>query len=305
MGMGMKMKKLRLWGIKVKINPFLIPILAASVLWGYYQELLITFLLVLIHEMAHCKIAQYYHIPIQEIELFPFGGVVKTVEDLGAEPYKEILIALGGPISNFILLAAGYFLMEITPLEGSLMNTFLFTNILMGGFNLLPILPLDGGRVLRGLISHYWGIKRATLIAIIIGKGLTIVLFFSGVILTMESLENLYLLLLAVFLYGCLHQERKMVFFLYFKDALRKKSKLQEKGIMNSRYLTVIESIELNKVFQEFCSGRYHFVSVISKEGKFIGTLTETEIFEALGRYGNHLTIGGLIGITKNKEESS
>ncbi|GAB6088055.1 site-2 protease family protein [Alkaliphilus crotonatoxidans] len=299
-----KMRSITLLGIKVKINLLLIPILALSILGGYYKELLITFLLVFIHEMSHCRVAQYYQIPIQEIELFPFGGVVKTEENLGAEPLKEILIALAGPLSNFIMLAIGYFLMAILPLEGDLINIFLLANLIMGAFNLLPILPLDGGRVLRGVISYHWGIKRATNITIIIGKTCTILLLFKGLILTLEAIENLYLLLLPIFLYVSLHQERKMVIFLYFKDVLRKKSKLEERGIMNSRYLTVMDNVNLNKVLHEFCSGKYHFVSVINKEGRFIGTLTETEVLEALGRHGNHMTIGTLINITKNQEES-
>lgn len=294
-----KMEIIKLLGIRIKINLLLFPVLLISIFFGYYQQLLIMFLLVVVHEMTHCKVAEYYDISIQEIELFPFGGVVKTVDDIGAEPYKEIIIALAGPASNLFLFSTGYFLMLYFPLKNDVMEIFLISNIVMGGFNLIPILPLDGGRVLRALISYFCGMKQATLLTIIIGKGLSICLLLFGIFMTVTSFENIYIILLAIFLYGSLHRERKMVFFLYFKDVLRKKSKLHEKGIMNSRYLTVLETVDLNKVFQEFSSGKYHFISVISKEGKIMGTLTETEILEALGNAGNHLTIGELISRRK------
>lgn len=299
------MKKGKLLGVKIKINPWLLVMLISSFFWGAPLELLIVFLVVLIHELSHCGMAVLLAVPVEEIQLFPFGGVVKTPLGLETAPLKETLIALAGPASNFIMLGIGYFFMILFPQKTGWGGSFLSSNWAIGIFNLLPILPLDGGRVLRALLTYRYGIKQGTMIAILLGKVLTLGILILGVVLTINSWKNVYILFLSIFLYTTLCQERKTVFFLYFKEVLGKKRRLHERGIMSSRYLTVLETVELNRVFQEFSAGKYHFISVLSREGKILGVLTETEVLEALGHHTNPRTIGDLVHITKNIEESS
>ncbi|MBM7613587.1 site-2 protease family protein [Alkaliphilus hydrothermalis] len=252
-------------------------------------------MVVLIHEIAHYKVGEYYGVNLTEIELFPFGGVVKIEDGLGLDPFKEMAISIAGPLSNFILLVSGYFLGLYLPIKEDLLNIFLTANFMIFIFNLVPIIPLDGGRIFRAFLSYIWGMKKATSITVFIGKLLSIVMLLVGIYYTRQSHDNIYLIILAGFLYFNAHRERKLVFFLFIKDVLRKKRTLQNKGVMNAKYLTVMETVDLNRVFQEFSTGRYHFVTVISGKGEILGTLTEGQILDAVGNYGNGRPIGELL----------
>ncbi len=295
------MIKFKLFGIKIKLNILLLPVLIFSLFFSYYKEFLMTLAIVTLHELAHCKVSQHYFIKISEIELFPFGGVVKMNDELGLDPIKEIFISIAGPLANGIMFLTGYLLGQLLPIKEDILAIFLTANFIIAIFNLLPIIPLDGGRILRATISYVWGMKKATIMTVFIGKVLASVLFCVGIYYTRQSSDYLYIILLAIFLYFNVLREEKMVFFLFIKDVLRKKKTLQNNGIMNTKYLTVMESVNLNKVFQEFSTGKYHFVTVIDKKGGILGTLTESQILDAVGEHGNHITIGILVNLIKLK----
>ena len=133
------------------------------------------FACVALHEYGHALAARHYGISTLEITLLPIGGVAR-LERLPEDPKQEFWIALAGPATNYALailllglhllgggtlgnLFAGGFL------GGSLLSTLLQVNLIMGVFNLLPALPMDGGRILRALLSLRMPALKATEIA--------------------------------------------------------------------------------------------------------------------------------------------
>ena len=143
--------------------------------------LVFLFLFVLLHELGHSVVARRYGIPILDITLFPFGGMARTL-GMPRRPGQELLIALAGPAVNVVLA------LLILPLwwagpggwTGALLDTLLLANLMLAGFNLLPAFPLDGGRVLRALLSLRWGHLRATVWAVRLGWLLALVLAAFG-----------------------------------------------------------------------------------------------------------------------------
>lgn len=140
------------------------------------------FACVALHEYGHALVARYYGIGTQEITLLPIGGVAQ-LERLPDDPKQELWIALAGPATNFVLAAglgllhwlsvgslAG--LLPINPFSGSLLSTLFGVNIIMGVFNLIPALPMDGGRVLRALLSLRMPSLKATAIATTLARAL-------------------------------------------------------------------------------------------------------------------------------------
>ena len=135
------------------------------------------FLFVLLHELGHSVVARRYGIPILDITLFPFGGMARTL-GMPRRPGQELLISLAGPAVNLVLA-----LLILPPRAalpggwaGALLDTLLLANLMLAGFNLLPAFPLDGGRVLRALLSLRWGHLRATVWAVRLGWLLALLL---------------------------------------------------------------------------------------------------------------------------------
>lgn len=159
---------------------------------------------VLLHEFGHAGAAAVFGIPTHDITLLPFGGVARLAR-MPSKPYQELIIALAGPAVNvviaiglFFLLAIGVVIGDRVPLlaGADLISQLLVVNIVLVLFNLLPAFPMDGGRVLRSLISMRTNHLRATEIAARIGRWMAIGFGVYGIVQF-----NFGLLLVAGFVY--------------------------------------------------------------------------------------------------------
>src|SRR4051812_1660607 len=115
---------------------------------------------IIMHEVAHAIIAEYYHMPIANITLFIFGGVAE-MEGEPSHPKGEFLMAVAGPVMSglmglFFWAAADLYAQYLKP--GAIpcvLNNLGRINMLIAVFNMAPAFPLDGGRALRAIIWRY------------------------------------------------------------------------------------------------------------------------------------------------------
>jgi Zn-dependent protease len=106
---------------------------------------------VLVHELAHSVVARWYGLPVRRIVLYVLGGV-SEIEREAPTPGREFWIAFSGPALSLVLAAGGFALASLADpfsVTGELLFQLWVANLLVGVFNLLPGLPLDGGRLLR------------------------------------------------------------------------------------------------------------------------------------------------------------
>ncbi|MFH8444162.1 site-2 protease family protein [Streptomyces sp. NPDC018026] len=137
---------------------------------------------VLVHELAHTVAALRFKLPVRRIQLQFFGGV-SEIEKEAETPGREFVLAFVGPLLSLVL--SGVFYAALLPVEpdsvaGVLLAGLMVSNLIVAAFNLLPGLPLDGGRMLRavvwkltgkpmsGTIAAAW-VGRALAIAVLIG----------------------------------------------------------------------------------------------------------------------------------------
>ena len=105
--------------------------------------------------MGHAACAQYFKWRIKSIQLLPFGGAVET-EEYGNKSLKEDLaVVLAGPMQHIWLIGAAYLLYFFSVVSSDLYQSFFYMNLMLLFFNLLPIWPLDGGRLLFIGVSLY------------------------------------------------------------------------------------------------------------------------------------------------------
>lgn len=122
---------------------------------------------VLVHELSHSVVARSFGLPVRAITLHILGGV-SEIEREPRTPGREFAIAAAGPILSLALAAGGYTLLNLAPLPpvGRLLAEALtVANLLVGVFNLLPGLPLDGGRIVRAGVWKVTGRQRAGTVA--------------------------------------------------------------------------------------------------------------------------------------------
>ena len=124
------------------------------------------FSIVFIHEMGHSFAAQYYKWRIRKIELLPFGGVAE-VEEYGNRPLKEeFVVLLAGPLQHIWLIGLSFFLLNFQWWSETDHLIFIQHNLMIALFNLLPIWPLDGGKLLYLLFSARLPFHKAHIIAL-------------------------------------------------------------------------------------------------------------------------------------------
>jgi Zn-dependent protease/CBS domain-containing protein len=122
---------------------------------------------VLLHEIGHSVVARGFGLPVRAITLHILGGV-SEIEQEPRTPGREFLVAAAGPLLSLALGAAGYATLLIVPLPGVavlLLQALTLANLIVGVFNLLPGLPLDGGRLVRATVWKLTGRQRTASVA--------------------------------------------------------------------------------------------------------------------------------------------
>jgi Zn-dependent protease len=192
------------FGIGIFVHPSLLLLPLFLVLWNlpggglstvaFVLALLPAVLVcVVLHELGHALMARWFGIGTRDITLYPIGGVAR-LEKMSEHPLEEMCIALAGPAVNGVIVAvllalgagtlgalqAGGVSLTASGLQESFVVSYLaaltLTNLFMAVFNLIPAFPMDGGRVLRALLSLLMPRLQATEIAVYFGVVVTILL---------------------------------------------------------------------------------------------------------------------------------
>src|SRR5690606_9601076 len=179
---------------------------AASYLVAFVFAVLL-YASVLVHELAHAVVARMFGIPVERITLFMLGGVTEMRGE-ARTPGREFLIAFAGPLLSLVLAAAGWAAQLFVPpdtVPGVLLWQLFVANLLVGVFNLMPGLPLDGGKVVR---SAVWALTRrptaGTVVAAWGGRVLAVFVVGLPFLLYLPSgrMPSVFMVLLGVLLGG-------------------------------------------------------------------------------------------------------
>ena len=157
---------------------------------------------VLVHEYAHCVVARHRGAVVEDILLLPIGGV-SQLKKMPERPADEFAIAIVGPLTSLGLaalavvggVAFGAHLWPPTLFAGSWFARLAWLNAMLGGFNLLPALPMDGGRVARALLERRHDRLTATRQAARIARVLAVVMIVGGIF------YDFWLVLIGFFVY--------------------------------------------------------------------------------------------------------
>ncbi len=146
---------------------------------------------VLLHELGHALMARYFGIGTRDITLYPIGGVAR-LNRMSDDPWEEMAIALAGPAVNVLIAALLTPLVALAFWTGaahesallglgvSLLRGLWLSNLILAAFNMIPAFPMDGGRVLRAVLSLGLGQLQATEVAVRVGVVLAVLLGIAG-----------------------------------------------------------------------------------------------------------------------------
>ncbi|MBQ3307988.1 MAG: site-2 protease family protein [Bacilli bacterium] len=172
-----------------KIHPLVYFFTILSFLIGYYKEFIIVSFLIIVHELGHFLCAKSFGVKTKQIYIYPLGGVSQFYMNINTSFCKEFLILIMGPMFQNI----AYFIL-----------CFFFPNSLVYHyhvgilfFNLLPIYPLDGGKILNLFVNYFFPFKKSLQISILISYVVTVLILFLHQEFSINMILN-YLLFLMI-----------------------------------------------------------------------------------------------------------
>ena len=243
---------------------------------GYLLGFIIClFICILLHEFGHSLTAKRYGVKTKDIILSPIGGLAR-LESIPENPLQELKITINGPLVNLVIAGVLAIMIALLGIDfnpgfsdgrieinaQNFLQWLMYMNIGVFIFNLIPAFPMDGGRILRSLLSTRIGRKRATFWASLIGK-----IFSIGFVLFAVVNGYLMLAIIGPFIYFLAGQEYQQV---------KLSETLKETG------LAVIVEKEFTKLSEN--ESITHFISMLAQteERDFIVYNSEGEICGSL-----------------------
>jgi stage IV sporulation protein FB len=219
--------------------------------------------------------------------------------DFEGKRWEESVIALAGPAVNFL----GFLLLQVLRWQGVLTGEWALewakVNLWLAGFNCLPLLPLDGGRMARAQLAGVFGFVRVTRALSWLGRWTGAAFVFLGLSFLAFPVglpEPVMWIALGVFLWVGCGEEIKKARLVFLKSLCRKKEMLLQKGLMRSTCFTVSRKTPLGVVMDELSADRYSLISVTGVRDGLEHSLSETEVVTALMEKGPECLVGEIVG---------
>ncbi|MDL2289678.1 site-2 protease family protein [Clostridia bacterium OttesenSCG-928-F22] len=279
-----------LFGVDIFVSKFFILVLLAVALLNLWDKVVMIYIIICVHELAHLLAAKILHVRIKRLEFLPFGCSAKIEETLELRPLYEAAIALSGPLSNILMALVAVFIKYYIAFDVDIVR-FVQINLLLGGFNLLPALPMDGGRTLRALLSRRMGIKRALSVTLIITAIISAGALAGGVYLLIQGIINPNLFMIAGLLLVYTLRGRRETSYLKMRSFTHGGDVMKRSGVMGVRQIAVREDTTLGRLMDMLIAGRYHIVTVVNKQFGKCGQLDEGDIMDAYIKYGSAVEI--------------
>lgn len=288
---------------RIKIHPTTLLLVPIFILLKSGFLFFIYIVCLVLHELAHSLVSSSRGYSLGRIHIFPYGASIEGSSQNITE-VDEIIIALSGPLFNICVAIVFVALWWIYPFTYYYTDMIVYANLSIAAFNLLPIFPLDGGRIILALFSLHFPRKKVLLVIRRISFAISALLFLACVGLTAAVLFGLgiqganlnsHLLSSITLTFTCL--------FLFagvsstsdtdnYMRNLGKSSKLRrlENGLEQTNLL-VHCSLQLRQVLRKIKPTCYYNIIIVDSNFNVLSTITEDTLEQLLLKYGFKKTL--------------
>lgn len=269
----------------IKVSKFFIPYLILLIILGFKGQVIISFVIVFLHEIVHYIAARCLGFSGFDVKFLPIGTVLQLKDLDEATPKQDLIISISGPVFN--LITALICIIIYVFYKNVWINYLILSNLTLGIFNLIPAFPLDGGRILRDILSMKMLYRKAneiTLkISIIIG---TILMLFYFVIF-FKGIKNITLGLIALFIITISLKEKERVAYLIMGDIVKKKCRFLKRGYIENKSISIHYKKDLLTAIGLVDKNKHCTFLVLDDEMRVIDMFYEEELIKGLREYGN------------------
>lgn len=185
---------------KIKLSPFFLLIIFISLISGLFKDVITLFMIIIIHELGHIILSYLFKWNIKSVEIGVFGGFI-TYDDVIDKPFiEEIIISLGGFLMQGLIFLVTYILSKnglFSIKEASLINRY---NLSIFLFNIIPVYPLDGSKILLVILNMFIPYKKSLKISCFISILLIFLIFL--LLISLDVKVNSSYIIIGLFIIG-------------------------------------------------------------------------------------------------------
>lgn len=276
---------LRLGSIRIKVHPALLVWLLLSICLGRADTALAAFSALFMHEIGHIIPVRCIHLHVSSLEITPFGAVMRIDGIESASCGQSMLIAAGGPIVSLLCCLLSPLLLRLSLVPYGFIQRFARFDLLLFVVNLLPALPLDGGRMLQALLGRFFPHHTVTRTLFwagyAAGMALCAISVFGalrGELILPPAFAGLYLLYAAAI-------SRRQSGLFFVSSLISRRNRLDSTIPLSVELLAARADMPLRALLPHLHPGKYHLILLLPPSGVgLLGMVTDLQLSDALMR---------------------
>lgn len=263
------------------IHILLVPMLILAYALNSQMTFFMSFGIVLIHELFHLFASIILGVEVKSIVILPFGMTLRLEKNIIRYPKKEIIIALSGPLANviMIILANTFYKENYNNLNFLL---FMLINYSVLLINLIPVPPLDGGRILRAVMIRSRGLMGASKFLLKVSRFFVVLVFIMGILVLIKTRGNPSLCIIGAFLVFSMVEEKKTSDLLIMSELIYEKEKFKNRALIPTTFLTINHNAPAKKIIKKLNLSTFYIVYIVDDSLRIIKTATESDFVRAV-----------------------
>ncbi|MCH5279630.1 MAG: M50 family metallopeptidase [Christensenellaceae bacterium] len=268
-------------GVEIRCSIPVLLLLPAAAAFGRLETACVLMFSLTMHEFAHAVMAERLGSRIHSMELQPFGFIAR-LQNSPATAGDAIAISTAGPMASLFMAMSAAGIMYLTNDIRPILSQFAAFNLSLGLINLIPVLPLDGGRLFAAIFERRLGKVRAVRLFAAFGGvfGATCALF--GILLIAKGIANPSPLITGIFVMLAAFAERKTVAISGAKSKLMQGATLRSGRALTVHTTAMSANTTVRDALRTVTNSGYNVIILLDSSCRSIGTIDEGVLFDAM-----------------------
>lgn len=237
----------------------------------------------LIHESAHALCAYALGVRVEQIELMPFGGAVRLEGFSTLLGWRGAAIASAGPLANLLVIMSCATLVRYEICTPEMLRSLVDCNTALMLLNLLPVLPMDGGRIVCALLGHLCGDTRSRKLLSVLGGCASMLLMGTGVYGAWKTGRiNITLFLMGSYLLYAAAAEYRIPYYRQIENGMEKQRRVLKEDVVTVREVIAYREMPVYRLAAKLNPLHLHRIYISDGQSRMLGVIDEGDVVHAM-----------------------